>query len=289
MRILTWNVNQRQSRDTANELCRLIDEEADADLVALQEVGWGRDEDYERDLEKRGYQWFYSRRRGDEGLYGCAIAVRKSLGRAQFLPRIEMPYPELSCAVAVDGVGSVASVHIPNGAGNGWNKIKTWEQLIPWLMRRDGPLILAGDFNAPGIETARETLCYGTMVEWDGEWTDSLARAAHELGHERAAELNRRLFSKWTFDGVSDTGERWEKAEAWIYSQTEEHGLVDAYRTVRGYGKQNDDYSHLAGHKTPVRYDHVFLRGLVATAARYRVDWLEARWSDHAPLVVEAC
>lgn len=63
---------------------------------------------------------------------------------------------------------------------------------------------------------------------------------------------------------------------------------MDAFRSVHGYGDSKDAYSHLTGGKTPVRYDHIFLRGLTASSALYRIDWLEEGWSDHAPLVVEA-
>ena len=288
MRIATWNVNQRRGRETAVDLCRLLDEDLRADVITLQEVGWGRDENYEHELERRGFQWSYARQRNDDRLYGSAIAVRRSVLSTSPRQRIgSLPLPELvDCVRTTNGI-TILSVHIPNGAGYGWKKIETWETLIPWISRVEGPLVFAGDFNAPGIETGERTYCFGYDIEWEGERTDALYKAAHEFGHARAATMQPRLFERWTFDGVTDTGERWEAAEGWIYDKSRGHGLVDAFRSVHGYGDSKDAYSHLTGRKTPVRYDHIFLRGLTASSALYRIDLLE-RWSDHAPLVVEA-
>src|SRR5436190_22972650 len=36
MRIATWNVNQRRGRETAVDLCRLLDEDLRADVITLQ-------------------------------------------------------------------------------------------------------------------------------------------------------------------------------------------------------------------------------------------------------------
>ena len=65
----------------------------------------------------------------------------------------------------------VISAHVPNGSGNGWDKIETFEALASALNRLTLPTVLGGDFNEP-----RTVLDDGTVITFamkqdeDGNW-----------------------------------------------------------------------------------------------------------------------
>ena len=67
--------------------------------------------------------------------------------------RRSAPFPELlgrATVAAPDGETDVFTAHVPNGAGNGWKKIDTFNVLSDALRRGDdSPRVLTGDFNEP--------------------------------------------------------------------------------------------------------------------------------------------
>ena len=86
--------------------------------------------------------------------YQCVIASRWPVTADGNRWRRCAPYPELLARATVSVPGEqdidVFTVHIPNGSGNGWRKIDTFNVLSAALLRGiDSPRILTGDFNEP--------------------------------------------------------------------------------------------------------------------------------------------
>ncbi len=220
MRILTLNIRGNNGVGRARR-GRLVDAiaELEPDVIALQEVAWrgGLHDDLTQRLAARG--WAHAAYSGDVGSsdkhYGNLIAARWQVAAAAPSWVEDVPWPQSLLRAQVshpDGTFDVIAAHIPNGSGNGWYKIETFEALARGIERMpvDVPLIVVGDFNEP-----RSVLDDGTVVPFggrevpDGTWSFDGSRTAacgrnfprsrwHDavlalLGHNAAGDLRHAL------------------------------------------------------------------------------------------------
>jgi exodeoxyribonuclease III len=252
VRLVTWNVAGRVARQP---------EQADvvagvgADVIALQEVT-ARTLPLWRDaLADAGFaacetalEPLPGTRRGR--LLGVLTAAREPLERLPAPPRVPWPERVLCCAV---GDVEVVNVHSPISPAPDLAKVLTHEAVAAYL-EGDGPRILCGDLNTPRRELA------------DG---DVLTFAHDSAGRLRA-----------------ERGERWDRAERALVHGLREHGWVDAFRALHGYGERHASWT-FARDRGGWRLDHVLVAGLEPRAAAYAHDWRRAGLSDHSALVVD--
>jgi hypothetical protein len=157
MLVITWNIESIKGLkpERAWRIAGVI-EAARPDIVLLQEVGLGGPfRLVGESLAGIGLgSLFCSGIEGQkEKPYGNLIASHWPVhgDTDRWAPRASWQ-PLLARAVVETPSGPVAaySAHIPNGSGNGWRKIDTFEALAEGLQaRRDIPTILGGDFNEP--------------------------------------------------------------------------------------------------------------------------------------------
>ena len=84
-----------------------------------------------------------------------------------------------------------------------------------------------------------------------------------------------------------ERGERWDAAErALVHTLRDEHGWVDAYRALHGYGHREASWT-FAQDRGGWRLDHVLVHGLDAGGRRVRPRVAADGLSDHSALVVD--
>ena len=151
------------------------------------------------------------------------------------------------------GVIRVDTIHVPNAA-NGWVKPQTLAAIRAGA-GAEGPRVVCGDLNTPRREHD------------DG----SVLTFAHDSGGRLRPER----------------GERWDAAErALVHTLRDEHGWVDAYREVHGYGHREASWT-FAQDRGGWRLDHALVCGLRPVASAYAHDWRRSGLSDHSALVAE--
>lgn len=151
-RVASWNVNNRNFRDTHAELLRRVD----TDLLALQEVSPGF---YQKLTDTGVFDWSAfslslrppQRDEGRSRRLGCAVFGRSpfQIYSAQLLE--ELPFPERALIVTINSglEMRMCSFHTPPGAS--WGKIKpqTLHAIAEWLTKQSGHTIFGIDANAP--------------------------------------------------------------------------------------------------------------------------------------------
>jgi endonuclease/exonuclease/phosphatase family metal-dependent hydrolase len=177
------------------------------------------------------------------------------------------PWRQLVCHATLDRPGTVVNVvtvHVPNGSGNGWKKIEALDSLRRMVLSLKGaPLVLTGDFNEPRFEKVQD----GRIVTWgqkqcDGRWLP---------------------WNIWTFNGVTDTGDRWDTAVRWFFEATDESGIRNAFWDAAGHGEMAA--SHYC-RKKPRWFDHVFVSGeFQVNSCEYLHSFREHGFSDHSALL----
>jgi len=285
VRILTWNVDMKgMSRSRLSRITGVL-EASNPDVVALQEVPVGWDENFESVLPELGLRSvMYQRKRGDYLKYGNLVAAREQLHDTG---RPECIYPELLQGADVQGI-QLLNVHVPNGEGFGWEKIEYLIQLRAEISSSSTPLVVVGDFNAPALETPQETFCFGWEVRHGGHWK-YMCTAADELGWKEVTQLERR---HWRAKKDGRTGRDWETVEGWMFNRADQHHLTDAFRALYPLPDGPERaYSFRFNRKDSPRlrrFDHCFLSPeLEPTRADYVTDALDESASDHAPLIVD--
>ncbi len=178
------------------------------------------------------------------------------------------PWPQLIAHAVVDtprGRINVVTVHVPNGSGNGWKKIDTFDALKQMVLGlRGAPLILTGDFNEPRFVPLQD----GRIVTWGqdqqgGQWLP---------------------WKTWTFDGVSDTGERWDTSVRWFFENRHESGIRNTLWDHAGHGAM--ETSHLC-HGDERWFDHVFISDdFKVISCAYRHEFRTDGFSDHSAVLV---
>ena len=253
LRLLTWNVAGRVSR-LPEQAAAVVS--AGADVVALQEVTRRTLPGWEAALAEAGYASCASavelaapeRRRP----LGVLVAAREPLA---MLDPPDVPWPERVLSCEVGGV-EVINLHSPIAPAPDLAKVRTHEAVAAYLAANPhSPRVLCGDLNTPRREHD------------DG----SVLTFAHDT--------NGRL--------RPERGERWEAAErALVHTLRDEHGWVDAYRALHGYGHREASWT-FAQDRGGWRLDHVLVHGLEPVAAAYAHEWRRDGLSDHSALVVD--
>jgi exodeoxyribonuclease-3 len=184
---------------------------------------------------------------------GVLTAARAPLLRLPTPPNVPWPERVLNCST--DGF-EVVNVHSPIAPAPGLAKVRTHEAVAAYLTARDGaPAILCGDLNTPRRESP------------DGEIVT--------FAYDRSGRLR------------PERGERWDRAErALVYGLRRDHGWVDAFRSLHGYGERQASWT-FPDDQGGWRLDHVIVRGLRPVASAYAHDWRRAGLSDHSALVCD--
>jgi exonuclease III len=149
----------------------------------------------------------------------------------------------------------IVNLHSPISPAPGLAKVHTHEAIAAYLggggARRR---ILCGDLNTP-----RRELASGDVLTF---------------AHDSAGRLR------------PERGERWDRAEQALVRGLREHGWVDAFRALHGYGERHASWT-FARDRGGWRLDHVLVTGLEPVASAYAHDWRRAGLSDHSALVVD--
>jgi exonuclease III len=250
--VVTWNVAGRV-RTVPLQAAALADQPAD--VIALQEVRLSSLVPWRDALRELGLGHAVTSldahdpgvRPAPERRLGTLIAGREPVSA---LPGpAGLPWPErVLCARTA--VGEVVNLHAPLSNKAGSVKVRTLEAVYEYLARpRDSPRVLVGDFNTPQYESR------------EGE-VSTFART--RSGRIRPAY-----------------GERHDRAELLLVTGLLEHGWVDAFRVLHGYGRRDRSWLY-PNRKMGYRLDHVMVSGARVQACEYRHDWRDAGLSDHA-------
>jgi exonuclease III len=254
VRLVTWNVagRVRAQPEQAAALSAV-----GADVVALQEVT-ARTLPLWRDaLTEAGFAACETpldsvRAAPGRRVLGVLTAARGSLTRLQ--PPAGVPWPErvLCCTV---GDVEVINVHSPISPAPDLAKVRTHEAVAAYALQSPQmPRLLCGDLNTPRRELP------------DGE--------VLTFAHDSAGRLR------------PERGERWNAAERALVRGLRDHGWVDAFRALHGYGEREASWT-FHGDRGGWRLDHVLVRGLRPIASTYAHEWRRLGLSDHSALIVD--
>jgi exonuclease III len=254
LRLVTWNVAGRVTRQPEQAA---VVAAIGADVVALQEVT-ARTLPLWRDaLAEAGFGSCETALDGigpvaGRRLLGALTAAREPLER---LPApADVPWPErvLCCLV---GDVEVVNLHSPISPAPDLAKVRTHEALSAYLAEPGrGPRVLCGDLNTPRRELP------------DGE--------VLTFAHDSSGRLR------------PERGERWHAAESALVRGLRDHGWVDAFRALHGYGERDASWT-FARNRGGWRLDHVLVHGLRPIASAYAHDWRIAGLSDHSALIAD--
>jgi exonuclease III len=253
MRLVTWNVAGRVTRQP--EQAAAVAAVA-ADLVALQEVTRRTLPLWQAALSEAGFASLLTTagETGGDGRrrLGVLVAAREPLAREPAPAGIPWPERVLCCRL---GAVEVVNLHSPIATAPDLAKIRTHAAVAEHLAGLpDAPRILCGDLNAPRRELP------------DGDVMSFAYDGRGRLRPER--------------------GEAWDRAERALVHDLREHGWVDAFRSLHGYGEREASWT-FARDKGGWRLDHVLVRDLSVEACAYAHDWRRAGLSDHSALVAD--
>jgi exonuclease III len=250
--VVTWNVAGRV-RTVPLQAAALA--EQPADVVALQEVRLSSLAPWREALRELGFEHVVTSldahdpaiRLAPDRRLGVLIASKTPVEPLPGPP--ELPWPErVLCART--SIGELVNLHAPLSNKRGEVKVLTLETLYEYLSPpSEEPRVLVGDFNTPQYESR------------EGE-VSTFART--RSGRIRPAY-----------------GERHDRAELMLVTGLLEHGWVDAFRTLHGYGRRDRSWLY-PNRKMGYRLDHIMVRGAPVHACEYRHDWRDAGLSDHA-------
>jgi exonuclease III len=248
--VLSWNVAGRV-RSVAEQAAALAAARP-ADVVALQEVRGTAHAAWSAALTDLGlvHQHYSAPPAGGtaERRLGVLLAARQPLEPLPGPPGL--PWPERYAAALHPELGELHALHAPISAKAGRVKVLTLEAVTAWLAApRAAPAVVVGDFNTPAYESR------------EGE-VRSFART-------RTGRLR---------EGYD---ERHDAAELGLVTGLAEHGYVDAFRAVHGYGARDRSWMYANG-KFGYRLDHVLARGLEIVDCAYEHGPREAGLSDHS-------
>jgi len=269
VRIVSWNV-RHQGLETrlAEVVSCLVD--SGAEIVALQEVATSLIDSTAGLLSNYGYvSSVDSFGQTASGRWGRKPFASMVLSKWQATPAStdwhrDSPFPESFARAVVtspSGPLDVMSVHVPNGASNGWKKVATFHTLAEELaVAPDIPQIVAGDFNEP-----KELRADGSIVTFSE--VDQGRNTEHRL---------------WT-DHDGETGDlyEWEEAVQAVLGDKPAHRLQDVHRLVHGCSSMPYTHPELGGGMR--WFDHILVSPeLRVTRCGLYSEWREAGVSDHA-------
>ena len=274
MKLLSWNVNFFTLPKKLTQVVESIGS-VKPDLVTLQEVeselagemakclaGLGLEHSFDSGKDAPANpEWL------DKKKYQCLIASRWPIFSVEDKWRKGAPYPEMLGRAMIrtpERDIEIFTVHIPNGVGNGWLKIDTFNVLLKALRQgNDAPRILTGDFNEP-----QEFRSSGQIVTW-GENISKNSVPYH--------------WKQWADGfGRNGSGMEWDYPVRAVLTGASQHGLRDAYRALHGFAKTPVT---LVTGGNPKCYDHTFVsRHFDLKACGYCHKWRKLGVSDHSPM-----
>ena len=231
-----------------------------ADLVALQEVRLTSLAPWREALGALGFEHVITSldahdprvQLAPERRLGVLVAGREPIEPLGAPDGVPWPERVLRARTAI---GELVNVHAPLSSKAGAVKVLTLEAAFAHLAPAgEGPQIVVGDFNTPAYESR------------EGE--------VRTFARTRSGRIR------------PDYGERHDRAELALVTGLLEHGYVDAFRVLHGYGRRDRSWVYPHG-KMGYRLDHIVVRGLEVRACEYRHDWRDARLSDHAAMWAE--
>jgi exonuclease III len=270
LRLLTWNLNRR--RRIGGQAAAIASRTPD--IIALQELTltstilW-RTSLAEIDLRHVTDSFAASPLWDAVGprRYGLLIASRFPL--ISLGPVTDACWPEriLSASVTTPkGLVTVHTTHVPPGSSNGWIKVQMLEAAAAIVSAKlDLPCVLCGDFNTPQVETP-----HGRIVTW-AERIDSKSSV-------RVCKRKR-----------GEDARRWDDAERSVLQGGKSGKLIDAYRHLHGYARQEYSWFVKRGRLvTGRRFDHVFCsRDMMVNRCEYLHSVREQGLSDHSALELD--
>jgi len=271
--VLTWNIHAivGAGQDRRHAIVARL-AEREPDIVLLQEVGNEVARHLLPELEACGFAAFFGGVEGAaEKKYGNVIASRTPLRPVQ-VGWAKAPWPQLltRASVTVDGREiDVISAHMPNGSGNGWKKIETFEALAAALAASPSmPRIVGGDFNEPqAILASGEVVSFGAKQNRDGTYCLE--------GNKRSPRSPR--------PGIvveSHPRKRWNDGVKSILGSDAPHGLRHIHHAVHGF--ENTPVTHLVRNQLRF-FDHLLVSSdFVVEDAGFFDEWRKAKLSDHS-------
>lgn len=200
--------------------------------------------------------------------YQCLIASRWPVKAGGNRWRRRAPFPELLARATLslpDGQKiDLFTAHIPNGSGNGWRKIDTFNVLSVALRRgNDSPRILTGDFNEPKrFRQSGQIVPFGEKIHED--------KGTSIRGWQTKFGVRRRNMER--VNGVRS-----------VLDGASQHGLRDAYRDRHGVEAATPVTYNTR--KNPRCFDHTFVsRHFEVTECGYYHEWRKKGWSDHSAM-----
>jgi endonuclease/exonuclease/phosphatase family metal-dependent hydrolase len=230
-------------------------------VVALQEIRASAVAAWQAEFERIGLPYVAYTLPADGPLrspdrrLGVLIASRRPV---EVCAPLDLPWPERHLAVRMelDGVQiEIHNLHAPLSNKPDRTKARTLETLFEHLASpSDTPRILVGDLNTPQYESR------------EGQ--------VHSFARTRSGRIR------------PEYGERHDRAELALIVGLAEHGYVDAFRSLHGYGRRDRSWLYPNG-KMGYRLDHIIVRGMEVVACDYEHGWRETRLSDHAAMWAE--
>jgi len=264
MKVLTWNIGGYLKK--ASHQLEFV-HSINPDILTLQEVILSSYNIWRPKLIDNGYNVLSSFDLFPEFTfqgprkYGVLIASKWNIKHVEYDYNL-LPWPEKLVGLQLKtpmGKIEIFTTHIPPGASNGWIKIDTLNGVYNVLASRNLPRILTGDFNTPRYEYKDGTIItFGHRQNKNGVWVDNGKR------NGKSREL-------------------WNAGELRILSGLQEFQMVDVYRYLNGYSKQ--DFSWYYRGKLGRRFDHIFASNILKPIeCEYINGILQKRLSDHKPL-----
>jgi exonuclease III len=266
MRLLTWNLNGR--RRVGEQMAAIAGRRPE--VVALQELTQNSIASWRAALPLEGLPHvvdsFASSPSWDPKgprRYGLLLASRFPLTCLRSKHLVLWPERILSVAMLTPrGAINIHTTHVPPGSTNGWVKVEMLGAVAAVVSEHsNAPSILCGDFNVPQTETPE-----GRIVTWG----------------ERIVDNEPRIRGRWR----GGDGRHWYAAERTLMEGGAQRHLIDAYRCLHGYGRQEFSwFSQRKGKRVGRRFDHVFCsRELAIRACEYLHRLREDGLSDHSAL-----
>lgn len=250
IKLMSWNVNGRTDKAKVDGQLSKIENE-NIDILALQEVKPKTAGDFTKKFLAIGLEYVERAPVVQRG-HSVLLASRWPLNPIQM---ITAPWPEsVLSAIICSPYGEVEThvIHVPNGSKNRRQKIDTFKGIFEALAEEsDRHRILCGDFNSP-----KEEYSDGRVITFDEK-------------NEKFDPINGRDCERKVICGLA------------------KYDLEDVYLKLRGY--KSGEYSWInnrGGKQTKRRIDHIFSSdSLHPTNCGYLHDCLDARLSDHAPVI----
>jgi exonuclease III len=230
------------------------------DVICLQEVTPTTISTWTGALEDEGYEVAVSPYPVEPaGSRRLAVLIASRSALEPHEPHAELPWPERHLAVTtqVDGVAAVVhTLHAPLSSKPDRAKVRTLEALHATLTATDGPAIVTGDFNTPSYESREGE------IQTFARTRSGKIRPAYGARHDRAELLL-------------------------IDDLPKEHGWLDAFRSLHGYGRRDRSYMFV-NRKFGWRLDHIVVSpAFEPVACEYVHEWREDRLSDHSAMWAE--